>query len=227
MIDPTSVAARLELVQQRIVVAGGDPGEVTIVAVTKGFGPDAVAAAVTAGCADVGENYAQEMLHKAAALAGVDGAPARWHFLGRVQRNKVGRLAPLVDCWQGVARAVEGESIARHRPGARVLVEVETTGDPRRNGCPPAAVPTLVTDLRGDGLEVQGLMTVAAAGAAAGPDGVRGSFRAVRELADRLGLAVRSMGMTDDLDTAVAEGSTMVRVGRALFGPRAARVHSG
>jgi hypothetical protein len=163
----------------------------------------------------VGENYAQELLAKAEAL---EGAPPRWHFLGRIQRNKVPRLAPVVDCWQGVARPVEGATIARHRPGAQVMVEVETTGSPGRNGCAAADVPALVEALGGEGLAVRGLMTVAPA--TDDVDAVRRSFRTVRELADRLGLPERSMGMTDDLETAVQEGSTMVRVGRALFGSR-------
>ena len=206
----TAVAARLAEVRRRVEAAGGDPGQVRVVAVTKGFGPEAVEAALAAGLEDVGENYAQELVAKAPQVA---GSP-RWHFLGTVQRNKVPALAPLVACWQSVSRAVEGEAIARRRPGAVVLVEVELTGRPGRNGCPPGAVPGLVADLGAAGLDVRGLMTVAP------PDDPRRAFRTVRELADRLGLPERSMGMTGDLEAAVAEGSTMVRVGRALFGDR-------
>lgn len=205
-----AVAARLADVRHRIEAAGGDPARVRIVAVTKGFGPEAVEAALAAGVEDVGENYAQELVAKAPLVAG----QPRWHFLGTVQRNKVPALAPLVACWQSVARAVEGEAIARRRPGAVVLVEVELTGRPGRNGCRLDAVPALVADLAADGLDVRGLMTVAP------QDDPRATFRAVRDLADRLGLPERSMGMTGDLEAAVAEGSTMVRVGRALFGER-------
>lgn len=184
---------------------------------TKGFGPEAVEAALAAGCELVGENYAQELVRKAAALPAGLAAP-RWQFLGAIQRNKVRALAPLVDCWQSVARQVEGEAIARHHPGAQVLVEVETTGDPGRNGCPPGSVIGLVEGLRGLGLSVAGLMTVAPPG-----DAAAGSFGLVRDLADRLGLAQRSMGMSDDLELAVAAGSTMVRIGRGLFGERPPR----
>jgi uncharacterized pyridoxal phosphate-containing UPF0001 family protein len=204
------VAANLAVVRDRIAGAGGDPSAVTVVAVTKGFGPEAVVAAREAGLDQVGENYAPELLDKAAAVAGVD-----WHFLGRIQRNKVARLAPVVSLWQGVARAEEGAAIARHRPGAAVLVQVDLTGAPGRNGRPPAEVPGLVDRLRADGLAVEGLMTVAPPG-----PGARAAFAAVAALADELGLAVRSMGMTEDLEAAVGEGATMVRVGRALFGPR-------
>ncbi|MGH8989418.1 MAG: YggS family pyridoxal phosphate enzyme [Acidimicrobiales bacterium] len=235
------MTAALERVRARIADAGGDPGVVRVVAVTKGFGAEAVRAAVCAGLADVGENYAQELLSKDEAIraskpriagAGEVPAPAdgrspgcdaggglRWHFLGAVQRNKVAALAPLVSCWQGVARAVEGEAIARRSPGAVVLVEVDATAVPGRNGCRPAAVPALVAELRSAQLDVRGLMTVAPTD----PDGARLAYRAVRALADDLGLRERSMGMSDDLELAVAEGSTMVRVGRALFGNRPAR----
>lgn len=218
------VAAAIARVRRRIVDAGGDPDRVRIVAVTKGFEVDAVRSALDAGIADVGENYAQELLAKdealGAAAAGAEpGQEVRWHFLGAVQRNKVRALAPRVSWWQGVARSAEGEAIARQHPGAVVLVEVETTGAPGRNGCAPDRVPALVDDLRAAHLDVRGLMTVAPTDA----DQARRAFRAVRELADDLGLPERSMGMTDDLELAVAEGSTMVRVGRALFGDRPSR----
>ncbi len=184
---------------------------------TKGFGPDAVAAAAAAGLTTVGENYAQELVAKVAALE-LSGPTVRWHFLGAVQRNKVPALAPLVDCWQSVARLAEGEAIGKRRPGADVLVEVDVSGEAGRNGCPPAGVPDLVAGLAGVGVDVRGLMAVAPLGAPARP-----AFRSVRELADRLGLAERSMGMSDDLEDAVAEGATIVRIGRALFGDRPPR----
>jgi PLP dependent protein len=186
---------------------------VRVIAVTKGFGPGAVVAAQQAGLTELGENYAAELLAKADAgrEAGVV-----WHFLGAVQRNKVAQLAPLVGVWQSVARAAEGERIARFAPQARVLVQVETTGLPGRNGCAPAEAGELVTRLVDAGLDVRGLMTVAAPG----PDAAKDSFETLGRLADRLGLEERSMGMSDDLEAAVAAGSTMVRIGRALFGER-------
>ena len=124
----------------------------------------------------------------------------------------------MVWCWQGVARLAEGEAIARRAAGARVLVEVEATGVPGRNGCQPDDVPDLVAGLGRLGLDVRGLMTVAPQG-----DGAKAVFAGVRRLADRLGLPERSMGMSDDFELAVAEGSTMIRLGRALFGERPAR----
>jgi PLP dependent protein len=185
-----------------------------VVGVTKGFGPEAVSAARQAGLTDLGENYAAELEAKAAGAG--DGVV--WHFLGAVQRNKVAQLAPLVGMWQSVAREAEGARIARFAPAARVLVQVETTGLPGRNGCPPDEVGELVPRLADLGLDVRGLMTVAAPGDAA----AREAFATLARLADRFGLEERSMGMSDDLEAAVAAGSTMVRIGRALFGARPA-----
>jgi uncharacterized pyridoxal phosphate-containing UPF0001 family protein len=214
-----TVADRLRGVRERIERAGGDPATVRVVAVTKGFGPDAVGAAVAAGLRDIGENYADELLEKVGCAGqGSSGPGPAWHFLGAVQRRKVPRLAPVVDCWQSVTRAVEGQAIAARRPGASVLVEVDTTGLPTRHGVQPGEVVRLVADLQSDGLHVLGLMTVAPPD----PDGARTAFRTLRAVADELALPERSMGMTDDLELAVAEGSTMIRVGRALFGDRPA-----
>ncbi len=210
-----------------------------VVAVTKGFGPEAVRAARGAGLEDLGENYAAELVTKAAAVAADGTADPHaepdtddadtddpdthtdrdgivWHFLGAVQRNKVAQLAPLVGLWQSVAREAEGARIAHFAPGARVLVQVDTTGLPGRNGCTVSEVAELVPRLGELGLDVRGLMTVAGPGEAA----AREAFGAVARLADQLSLEERSMGMSDDLEAALAAGSTMVRIGRALFGAR-------
>jgi len=212
---------RLAAIRQRIEASAPDPTAVTLMAVTKGFGPGAVQAALAAGLTVVGENYADELVAKAAALADDPGPMPEWHFLGAVQRNKVSRLAPWVYCWQAVARIEEGRTIANRHPGARVLVQVDVAGLPGRGGVPPVAVPGLVAALRDEDLEVAGLMAVGMPGP---PEGARPGFRELRRLADSLSLPVRSMGMTDDLEVALSEGSTMVRLGRALFGPRPARI---
>ena len=230
-----AIAARAAEARVRIVHAGGDPELVRIVAVTKGFGPDEVAAAFAAGLTDFGENYADELISKWETV----GRAARWHFLGAVQRNKVGRLAPFVDCWQAVARVVEGEAIKRHRaeispgtagPAAQpagfrleppsLLVEVDTTGLEGRGGCVPEQVPGVVAGLREIGCRVDGLMTVAPLGDAGL---ARAVFDRVARLRDELGLAELSMGMSGDLEQAVAAGATMVRLGTCLFGPRPQR----
>ena len=214
-----SIVTRLAWVRGRIERAGGDPAAVRVLAVTKGFGPEAVIEARSAGLLEVGENYAQELEAKRAALDALGKSGVRWHFLGRLQTNKIRALAPLVDCWQSVSREVEGERIARASPGATVLIQVAFSTDAGRPGCEPDAVPALSQTLSALGLDVAGLMAVAPRPV----EEARDSFRTVRRLADDLGLAVRSIGMTEDLELAVAEGSTMIRVGRGLFGDRPPR----
>jgi len=209
------LAERIDQVRRRIAAAGGE-GRVQLLPITKGFGPGAVALAVEAGFEEVGESYAQELLGKAPSLADA----VRWHFVGRLQRNKVPALAPLVAVWQSVDRAALVDEIARRAPGARVLLQVDATGEPQKGGCPPAEVRGLLALARAAGLDVGGLMAVGPAGP---PEDARPAFRMVSTLADELGLVERSMGMTGDLEVAVEEGSTMVRIGTALFGPRGPR----
>lgn len=220
--DPDGFDERLALVRHRIASSVTDPGSVRVVAVTKGFGVDAVRAALAAGVTDIGENYADELVAKAAEVGGGPPGDHRpdpvWHFLGAVQRNKVARLAPVVSWWQGVSRLVEGQAIARRRPGSTVLVELDLVGLPGRGGCPPDQVAPLVAALRDEDLDVAGLMAVGPAGP---PEASRPGFALLSSLADSLDLAVRSMGMSHDLEVALSEGSTMVRVGRSLFGERA------
>lgn len=216
MIDATTIAERAEAVRTRITVAGGDPTSITLVAVTKGFPPALATAAVTAGLTDLGENYAQELVPKVDAVAAADGS-ARWHFLGRLQRNKVRVLAPHVALWQSVDREALGTEIARRAPGASVLVQVNLSGEEQKGGCARDEAAPLVDTLVAAGLDVRGLMGVAPAGA---PEASRDGFRWLRAEVDRLGLSVCSMGMSADLEIAVEEGTTMVRVGTGLFGPR-------
>ncbi|MGD0320541.1 MAG: YggS family pyridoxal phosphate enzyme [Acidimicrobiales bacterium] len=216
-----AVAEHLEAVRRRIETCGRDPAQVTIVAVTKGFSHAAVAAALAAGVSDIGENYADELLHKAAVVfATPDGTvSARWHYLGAIQRRRVRDLAPVVHCWQTVSRAAEAEAIAGRAGAAKVMVEVDTTGLPGRNGCSPSATPALVSVSRDLGLEVRGLMAMGPPGP---PELSREAFRTTARLAAELGLPELSMGMSGDLEVALEEGATIVRVGRALFGERPA-----
>lgn len=212
-VDAMGVAERYAAVRERIRACGGDPDAVTVVAVTKGQSDGAVAAAAGAGLLDLGENYAQPLTARAAA------APpgVRWHFLGPVQRNKVPALAGVVHRWHAIDRVEAGAAIARRAPGAEVMVQVNVTGDPHKAGCRPDATAGLVDDLVALGLDVRGLMTVGPAGE---PELSRPVFRTVASMARALGLAELSMGMSADLEVAVQEGSTMVRVGSFLFGPR-------
>jgi pyridoxal phosphate enzyme (YggS family) len=217
VVDAAAVAERVALVRQRLdTLSVGGP--VRIVAVTKGFGSDAVDAAVAAGLTSVAENYAQELAAKAGAGAG--GPTVRWHFIGAIQRNKVAQAAPFVAMWQSVDRPAVIDAIARHSPGATVLVQVNLTGEEGRSGCRWADAPAVVGAARAAGLEVRGLMGIGPAGA---PDAGREVFTALAALTRRLGLADVSMGMSDDFETAVRAGSTMIRLGTVLFGPRPRR----
>ena len=218
-IDPDDVRRNLDRVHERIADAGGDPDRITVLAVTKGFGADAVHAALAVGLPAVGENYAQELLDKATALDG-DGSSPEWHFIGRLQSNKVRLLADRVSCWQSVDRPSLVDELASRAPGARVLVQVNASGEERKGGAAPGDTATLVARARDAGLDVVGLMTVGVLGDAGA---TAAAFDSVRTLADRLALPERSMGMTADLAEAVRAGTTMVRVGTGLFGDRPPR----
>ena len=207
------VAANVADVRARIAAAGGAE-RVRLLAVTKGFGADAVDAALRAGVTDIAESYAQELLAK---RPDVTEPGATWHFIGRLQTNKVRQLVDVVDVWHTVDRATLGDELAKRAPGAQVLLQVNVSDEPQKGGCGPHEVPALVNRLRKGGLDVLGLMAIGATGEA---EAARPGFRLLSRLADDLGLVERSMGMSGDLEVAVEEGSTMVRIGRALFGER-------
>lgn len=213
--DAAVISARVREVWGRIEAAGGSQERVRLVAVTKSFGADVVRAAVEAGLTDFGENYAHEIEQKAVAVPG-----ARWHFLGSIQRRKVRELAPVISLWHGVDRVGEGEEIARHAPHARVLVQVNVSGEEAKGGCGWDEAPALVETLLGLGLDVRGLMGI---GPIAQPEAARPRFRRLAQLSRELGLRELSMGMSSDLEVAVEEGATIVRVGTAIFGSRTAR----
>jgi pyridoxal phosphate enzyme (YggS family) len=216
-----TIAQRVADVRSRIDAAAHaaarDPVDIRLVAACKTVPAERVIEGVRAGLTDLGENRAQELVAKAPAVADQVGpAPApAWHFLGTLQRNKVRVLAPWVTCWHSVDRVQLAPALARHAPGARVLVEVNLAGEQQKGGCAPADAAALVDALRDEELDVVGLMTVPPHG-----DDPRPWFAMLRGLAERLGLEELSMGMSDDFELAIAEGATIVRVGRALFGPR-------
>jgi len=215
LVRPEDVAERLGAIRERMAHAAGrvgrPPSAVRLVVVTKGVPPPVMQAAFDAGATEFGENRAQELLAKAPQLTG----HLTWHFIGRLQRNKVAGLAPLVDLWQSVDRLELGRAIAARAPGAAVLAEVNVADDPAKAGVAPDEAAALVDGLRAAGLAVEGLMTIPAAG-----QDPRPAFARLAALAERLGLAEVSMGMSDDFEVAVEEGATIVRVGRAIFAPR-------
>jgi pyridoxal phosphate enzyme (YggS family) len=217
---PDSVSRRLDAIRRRIDDTDRRfDHRVEVVAVTKGFPGWAIEEAVGAGCRLVGENYAQEVLEKRAVI---EGTGAELHFIGRLQTNKVRQLVGLVQVWSSLDRASVIDEVAKRAPGSRVLVQVDTTGDPAKGGCALSMVDECVSRCAEQGLRVEGLMTVGPTDAPA--EAARGGFRAVRALVDELGLGVCSMGMSGDLEVAVQEGSTELRIGTALFGARPPRV---
>lgn len=213
--DNESVAGALHGVRDRISRAGGG-FEVAILPVTKSFGPEAIAAVQAAGFTAVGENYVQEVLSKADVLRGVS-----LHFIGQLQTNKVRQLAGRVALYETVDRLRLVDEIARRDAGARVLLQVETADVAGKGGCPLGDLDDLFQAAMQAGLHVDGLMTVGPT--EGGPEAARHGFRSVRHAVDRLQLSVCSMGMSADLEVAVQEGSTQVRIGTALFGARAVR----
>ena len=216
VVNDAVVAERLHAVRQRIARAGGSG--VAVLPVTKSFVVAACWAAYHAGCPAVGENYAQEVVAKFANKPTTERPPFEVHFIGQLQTNKVRMLAPIVSLFGSVDRPSQVRELAKRAPGARVLVQVWAPGSEGKAGCPIADVPALIESATAAGLMVEGLMAVGPT--EGGPEAARPLFRSVRASATRLGLAVCSMGMSDDLEIAVQEGSTQVRIGTALFGKR-------
>jgi len=205
------ISANLQVVRQRIASTGRDVDSVRVVAVTKTFSPEMVRAAIEVGLRDFGENYVDELCAKR------DMAPEGvWHFLGALQSNKIARAARCADVLSGVSRERELTKLASLASTSMLDVQVDFTQRADRNGAPPSRVPELVSRARELNLKVRGLMVVAPPDA----DLARAAFRQTVELADELGLVERSMGMSEDLEMACELGTTEVRVGRALFGPR-------
>ncbi len=207
------VSANLEAIRRRIESTGADPASVRLVAVTKTFDADVVRVGYALGLRHFGENYVDELCDKRAALEFDD---AVWHFLGALQTNKIARALRCADVLSGVSRSRELDKIASIEPGATIDVQVDFTSEAQRNGAPPEEVEALVTRARELNLKVRGLMVVAPPG----EERTRAAFASTVAIADRLGLKERSMGMSEDLEIALEQGTTELRLGRALFGPR-------
>jgi pyridoxal phosphate enzyme (YggS family) len=215
-----------EAIEEAALRVGRDPESVTLVAVSKGHPLEAVQAALDAGLMDLGENRVAELEEKADALR---GEAIRWHMVGHLQSRKAPRLVGLAYLVHSVDRASVarrlGRSAQEHGTTAACLIQVNTSGEEAKGGVGWDGAQDEVASLaETPGLEVKGLMTMAPF---VDDEAVlRRSFRRLRELSEELraaGAAVGphlSMGMTNDLGLAVEEGSTMVRVGTGLFGPR-------
>jgi PLP dependent protein len=229
----TTIAGNLQGLRERLAVAcaaaGRDVKTVTLLAVSKTFGPQAVEEAIAAGQRAFGENYIQEGVEKVLALQALHPQAAlEWHCIGPVQSNKTRLVATHFDWVHSVDRLKIAQRLAEQRPpGAgplQVCLQVNVDGGVNKSGVSPDEVPDLAREVAAlPGLRLRGLMSI--------PEPSedltiqRAAFRRVRELLERvnaqgLALDTLSMGMSDDLEQAVAEGSTLVRVGRAIFGHR-------
>jgi pyridoxal phosphate enzyme (YggS family) len=223
-----TVAERWHAVTARVAAAceraGRSAAEVTIVAVSKTHPADAIREALAAGATDFGENYAQELAGKAAELA---ASPApRWHFIGRLQRNKARLVAGKVALIHAVDSVELAAEIARRAGGVQpILLAVNLGGETSKGGVPPDAAASVAHALAAvAGTSLAGLMTMPPP--ADDPEAGRPHFLALRALRDRLAdelgrpLPVLSMGMSHDFEVAIACGATHVRIGTAIFGSR-------
>ncbi|HEX2051071.1 MAG TPA: YggS family pyridoxal phosphate-dependent enzyme [Actinomycetota bacterium] len=223
-----TVAERVAAVRERIARAaeraGRDPAGVRLVAVSKTFGADAVLEAARAGVTDFGENRAQELRHKAAAV----GDAVTWHFVGHLQSNKVRAVVGVARVVHSVDRPGLAEALARRARSVGVvqdvLVEVNVAAEASKHGCEPPAAPALADEIASyDELALRGVMAIPPL--APDPEASRPHFRALAALRDEIavrhpGAVDLSMGMSGDFEVAIEEGATIVRVGEAIFGPR-------
>jgi pyridoxal phosphate enzyme (YggS family) len=209
-----AVKARLALVRERVARVR-DPGEIVIVGVTKGFGADTCRAALAAGLHVLGENRVHEAVLKMDEVAG-----AEWHLIGHLQTNKVRQAAGRFALIQSVDSIRLASEIARVEPNQAVLLEINVAREAQKSGADPDRAQEAIREIAGL-LELRGLMAMGPAQGDPAP-----AFRELRQIRDeaeqRLGqsLPVLSMGMSGDFEVAVAAGSTMLRLGQALLGPR-------
>ena len=201
---------------------GRDPREVLLIAVSKTVDLERIRLAVEAGVPALGENRVQEAKEKVATL----GHPVPWHLIGSLQTNKAKEAARIFDCIQSVDRLELAHELDRRAQAAgRVvdgLLQVNLGEEPQKGGLPPAEVKAVLDQVAAlQGLRIRGLMAIPPLVPDA--EAARPYFRRLRELRDAVGLEHLSMGMSGDFEVAIDEGATMVRVGTAIFGPRAAR----
>lgn len=232
MTRAAEIARNLEEVRGRIrraeEAAGRPAGSVRLIAVSKTCPPDDIRAALAAGQRDFGESYGQELRDKRRALADADPAPV-WHFIGPLQTNKVKYVAGQVALVHALdTPELLAEMDRRTAPAVQeCLLQVNVAGEPQKRGAAPAVVPALLDRFAAlPQLRCIGLMTIPPL--TADPDDARRWFRDLRLLLEaererprpQVALRELSMGMSHDLEAAIAEGATLVRVGTAIFGAR-------
>jgi PLP dependent protein len=228
VIEQVAIAETLAVVRERIEAAcrraGRQATDVRLLAVSKGHGPEAILAAYAAGQREFGENYVQDLAAKAAALGHVPDL--RFRFIGRLQRNKVKTLVELGCSIDSVDSGALGHALSVHaqRLGRQVdtLIQVNVDREPQKAGVLPEAALELARELEAlPGLRLRGLMAIPRAGD--DPAVLRRSFKSLRVLGASVRLPELSMGMSADMELAIEEGATIVRVGTAIFGPRPRR----
>jgi hypothetical protein len=212
---------RLAAVRRRIDSAAGrarrDPAGILLLAVTKIFPASVIQEAYDAGLREFGENYVQEFEGKAPAVAHLEGA--RFHLIGHLQSNKSKKAAELFHCIQTVDSAKLARRLNEGGSVLDVMLEVKLSDEEAKAGADPSELPALIAAVREcPNLRLQGLMTMPPW--SDDPEASRPYFRRLRELGGLHGLPGLSMGMSHDIETAIEEGSTCVRVGTALFGKR-------
>jgi pyridoxal phosphate enzyme (YggS family) len=216
------IATRIEAVRGRIAAAcaraNRSSNDVTLIAVTKGFTAAAVREAYEAGLRHFGENRVQEAQEKAPALGDLRGVT--WHMIGHLQTNKVKTAVGLFDIIHSVDSLHLAEEISRRAPQTvPAFLETNVSGESSKFGMSLKEIGERYESIAAlPNIDVRGLMTVAPL--AADTEQARAVFRQLRETADALGLRELSMGMTGDFETAIEEGATHIRVGRAIFGER-------
>ena len=209
-----AVRARMERAAER---ARRDPARILLLAVTKIFPAEAIQEAYALGLREFGENYVQEFEGKVPLVGGL--GDARFHLIGHLQSNKAARAAELFQVVETVDSAKLARRLNDAGRGLDVMLEVKLSEEETKHGVDPGGVPALIEAVRTcPNLHLRGLMTMPPW--SEDPEAPRGYFRRLRELAQTHGLDELSMGMSNDLETAIEEGSTCVRVGTALFGKR-------
>ncbi|GAA4714019.1 hypothetical protein APR04_004171 [Promicromonospora umidemergens] len=240
---PGSVAARLTVVRDRIaaaaVAAGRDPGDVRLLVATKTQPPQAVLEALAAGVDLIGENRVQELVAKAPAVADrLAAGTLEVHMIGHLQRNKINQVLATATGLEtldslDLAQAISDRCVRDGRTGDRaldVMVQVNVTGEESKSGIAPDDAGALATSVAAlPGLRLTGFMTIGAHLDSSAEHRVRAGFARLRAVRDEVlassapgteSAGELSMGMTGDLELAIAEGATIVRVGTAVFGPR-------
>ena len=205
------IRERLEQINE--IIAAKAQNQVDLIAVTKGFTHEEVNVASELGIKNFGENYAQELLAKNPLV----DAEISWHYIGQLQSNKIRKISHLVDVWHSVTSLKLAREIHNRNDQAEILLQVSVSGPSNSKGFEVEELPDLISQLRDENIDVSGLMTMGVPGDMVA---TRFVFKRLRQLADTFELSECSMGMSDDFEIALECGSSMIRIGSAIFGNR-------